>query len=222
MKISSKYILVKLDRIDKNIIRALQNNGRMQNNDLAREIGLSPSSCLRRVKLLEEAGVIQNYTAVVDPQKIGFQLLLFSRIWLVGQDAETIDSFIEAMKELPQVMECYIILGECDAMLKVVVPRWAFMVMVMPYPVTVLWRVGSPAVQSQMGRPTKERFHSLTDGSGPTSGVGSGRSSREARLRTTASIWSRVGAAGGVLGLGVLSVGVGGCHWHPASSWRLA
>ena len=122
MKLSSNFISVKLDRTDKNIIRALQHNGRMQNNDLAREIGLSPSSCLRRVKLLEEAGVIQNYTTVVDPQKIGLQLLLFSRIWLVGQDAETIDCFIEAMKELPQVMECYIILGECDAMLKVVVP----------------------------------------------------------------------------------------------------
>lgn len=122
MKLSSKFISVKLDRIDKNIIRALQNNGRMQNNDLACEIGLSPSSCLRRVKLLEEAGVIQNYTTVVDPQKVGLQLILFSRIWLVGQDAETIDCFIEAMKELPQVMECYIILGECDAMLKVVVP----------------------------------------------------------------------------------------------------
>ncbi|MGE8558997.1 MAG: Lrp/AsnC family transcriptional regulator [Acinetobacter sp.] len=122
MKISSKYVSAKLDRIDKNIIRALQNNGRMQNNDLAREIGLSPSSCLRRVKLLEEAGVIQSYTTVVDPQKIGLQLILFSRIWLTGQDAETIDTFIEAMKELAQVMECYIILGECDAMLKVVVP----------------------------------------------------------------------------------------------------
>ena len=122
MKLYSKSVLVKLDRIDKNIIRALQNNGRMQNNDLAREIGLSPSSCLRRVKLLEEAGVIQNYTTVVDPQKIGLQLILFSRIWLTGQDAETIDTFIEAMKELPQVMECYIILGVCDAMLKVVVP----------------------------------------------------------------------------------------------------
>ena len=103
MKLSSKSISVKLDRIDKSIIRELQNNGRMQNNDLAREIGLSPSSCLRRVKILEDAGVIQNYTTVVDPQKIG-------------------DTFIEAMKELPQVMECYIILGECDAMLKVVVP----------------------------------------------------------------------------------------------------
>lgn len=122
MKLSSKSVSVKLDRIDKNIIQALQNNGRMQNSDLAREIGLSPSSCLRRVKLLEEAGVIQSYTTVVDPQKIGLQLILFSRIWLTGQDAETIDTFIEAMKELPQVMECYIILGECDAMLKVVVP----------------------------------------------------------------------------------------------------
>ena len=121
MKILSKSISVKLDRIDKSIIRCLQKNGRIQNNDLAKEIGLSPSSCLRRVKLFEEAHVIQNYTTVVDPQKIGLQLILFSRIWLVGQDAETIDTFIEAMKELPQVMECYIILGECDAMLKVVV-----------------------------------------------------------------------------------------------------
>lgn len=69
MKISSKTILIKLDRIDKNIIQALQANGRIQNNDLAREIGLSPSSCLRRVRLLEEAKVIQNYTTVVDPQK---------------------------------------------------------------------------------------------------------------------------------------------------------
>lgn len=122
MKILSKSISVKLDRTDKTIIQALQKNGRIQNNDLAREIGLSASSCLRRVKILEEAGVIQHYTAVVDPQKIGLQLILFSRIWLVGQDAETIDTFIEAMRELPQVMECYIILGECDAMLKVVVP----------------------------------------------------------------------------------------------------
>jgi len=122
MKLSSKSVHMKLDRIDKNIIHHLQSNGRIQNNDLAREIGLSPSSCLRRVKLLEDAGIIQSYTTVVDQQKIGFQLILFSRIWLVGQDAETIDTFIEAMKELPQVMECYIILGECDAMLKVVVP----------------------------------------------------------------------------------------------------
>ena len=122
MKQINKSISIKLDRIDKNIILHLQQNGRIQNNDLAKQVGLSPSSCLRRVKLLEEAGVIQSYTTLVDPQKVGFSLILFSRIWLIGQDAETIDCFIEAMKELPQVMECYIILGECDAMLKVVVP----------------------------------------------------------------------------------------------------
>lgn len=122
MKIQRTSVSIKLDRIDKNIIRHLQQYGRIQNNDLAEHIGLSPSSCLRRVKLLEEAGVIQNYTTIVDAQKVGLNLILFSRIWLVGQDAETIDGFIEAMKELPQVMECYIILGECDAMLKVVVP----------------------------------------------------------------------------------------------------
>ena len=122
MKQINKSISIKLDRIDKNIILHLQQNGRIQNNDLVKQVGLSPSSCLRRVKLLEEAGVIQSYTTLVDPQKVGFSLILFSRIWLIGQDAETIDCFIEAMKELPQVMECYIILGECDAMLKVVVP----------------------------------------------------------------------------------------------------
>ncbi|MHA3048169.1 Lrp/AsnC family transcriptional regulator [Acinetobacter sp. ANC 4641] len=122
MKQINNSISIKLDRIDKNIILHLQQNGRIQNNDLAKQVGLSPSSCLRRVKLLEEAGVIRGYTTLVDPQKVGFSLILFSRIWLIGQDAETIDCFIEAMKELPQVMECYIILGECDAMLKVVVP----------------------------------------------------------------------------------------------------
>src|SRR5690606_36610861 len=108
MKISTKSMRVKLDGIDTNIIPQLQANGLIQNNDRAREIGLSPSSCLRRVKLLEDSGVILNYTTIVDQQKIGFQLILFSCIWLVGQDAETIDTFIEAMKELPQVTECYI------------------------------------------------------------------------------------------------------------------
>lgn len=121
MKLNKPSISIKLDRIDRSIIRHLQENGRIQNNDLANHIGLSPSSCLRRVKLLEEAGVIHSYTTIIDPHKVGLQLILFSRIWLVGQDAETVDCFIEAMKELPQVMECYIILGECDAMLKVVV-----------------------------------------------------------------------------------------------------
>ena len=73
MKISSKSVRVKLDRIDKNIIYHLQANGRIQNNDLAREIGLSPSSCLRRVKLLEDAGVIR-----ITPPSLIHRKLVFS------------------------------------------------------------------------------------------------------------------------------------------------
>lgn len=110
-----------LDEIDKRILRALQKDGRMQNVELAREAGLSPSPCLRRVRLLEEAGVIDRYVAVLNPAKVDLSLSLFARVWLTAQDAETIDHFMDAMKRLPQVVECYIMLGESDALLRVVV-----------------------------------------------------------------------------------------------------
>jgi len=110
-----------LDDIDKRILRALQRDGRLQNVELAKEVGLSPSPCLRRVKLLEEAGIIDRYVAVLNSSKIGLSLSMFARVWLTAQDAETIDHFMDAMKQLPQVMECYIMLGESDALLRVVV-----------------------------------------------------------------------------------------------------
>ncbi|MBN9526396.1 MAG: Lrp/AsnC family transcriptional regulator [Alphaproteobacteria bacterium] len=110
-----------IDATDKRILRALQRDGRLQNIDLAREVGLSPSPCLRRVRLLEEAGVIDRYVAVIAPAKVGLPLSLFVRVWLTAQDAETIDIFIAAMEQLPQVLECYIMLGESDALLRVAV-----------------------------------------------------------------------------------------------------
>src|SRR6187551_2826700 len=110
----------KLDEIDKRILRALQRDGRLSNVELANEIGLSPSPCLRRVRLLEEAGVIDRYVAVLDPAKIGLKMTFFARVWLKAQDAETIERFLEAIEELPEVVECYIMLGDCDAMLRVV------------------------------------------------------------------------------------------------------
>lgn len=112
---------MKLDEIDRSILRALQEDGRLQNVELARKVGLSPSPCLRRVKLLEEAGIIDRYVAVLDPVRIGVGMSLFARVWLMAQDAETIDHFMAAMKRLPQVMECYIMLGESDALLRVAV-----------------------------------------------------------------------------------------------------
>jgi DNA-binding Lrp family transcriptional regulator len=112
---------MRLDEIDRRILRALQRDGRIQNVELAKEVGLSPSPCLRRVKLLEDAGIIDRYVAVVNPVKAGLPLSMFARVWLVAQDAETIDRFIAAMKKLPEVMECYIMLGESDALLRVAV-----------------------------------------------------------------------------------------------------
>jgi Lrp/AsnC family transcriptional regulator, leucine-responsive regulatory protein len=110
-----------LDEIDKRIIRELQRDGRIQNNELAKRVGLSPSPCLRRVRLLEEAGIVSRYVAIIDPAKIGLRLSMFARVWLTAQDAETIDLFIAAMRRLPEVVECYIMLGESDALLRVVV-----------------------------------------------------------------------------------------------------
>jgi Lrp/AsnC family leucine-responsive transcriptional regulator len=112
---------MRLDELDKRILRALQRDGRLQNVELAKEVGLSPSPCLRRVRLLEEAGIIDRYVAVLKPEKVGLPLSMFARVWLTAQDAETIDHFMEAMKKLPQVMECYIMLGESDALLRVAV-----------------------------------------------------------------------------------------------------
>ncbi len=93
----------------------------MQNIELAAKVGLSPSPCLRRVKLLEEAGVIERYVALVDASKIGMGLTVFARVWLTGQDAETVDHFTDEVRRLPQVVECHLMAGDCDFILRVVV-----------------------------------------------------------------------------------------------------
>lgn len=109
-----------LDGIDKHILRALQRDGRQQNVELAKEVGLSPSSCLRRVRLLEESGVIERYVAVLDGSKIGAGLSLFARVWFKAQDADTIKRFTEAVDAMPEVVECHLMAGECDALLRIV------------------------------------------------------------------------------------------------------
>ena len=111
---------MKLDAIDRRILHALQRNGRLQNVELAHEIGLSPSPCLRRVRLLEEAGVIERYVAVLNAAKVGKGLTVFARVWLKGQDAETVDHFTDAIRQLPEVVECHLMAGDCDFLLRVV------------------------------------------------------------------------------------------------------
>jgi Lrp/AsnC family transcriptional regulator, leucine-responsive regulatory protein len=112
--------MTKLDNIDRRILRMLQRDGRLQNVELAERVGLSPSPCLRRVKMLEEAGVIERYVAVLDASKIGVGLTFFARVWLRGQDSETVDQFVEEVKRLPQVVECHLMAGDCDFLLRIV------------------------------------------------------------------------------------------------------
>jgi DNA-binding Lrp family transcriptional regulator len=110
----------KLDAIDRRILQALQENGRMANVELAEKIGLSPSPCLRRVKMLEESGVIERYVALLDASKIGAGLTVFARVWLTGQDSATVEHFTEAVRRLPQIVECHLMAGDCDFLLRVV------------------------------------------------------------------------------------------------------
>jgi Lrp/AsnC family leucine-responsive transcriptional regulator len=111
---------LELDATDLKILRVLQQDGRLQNLELAQTVGLSPSPCLRRVRRLEQEGVIQRYVALLDPVKVGIGLTVFARVSLIAQDADTVERFAEAMRQLTQVVECHIMAGECDALLRVV------------------------------------------------------------------------------------------------------
>lgn len=111
---------MQLDAIDRHILNALQRDARLQNVELAKEVGLSPSPCLRRVRLLEEAGVIERYVAVLNAAKIGKGLTVFTRVWLTGQDAGTVNNFTEAVLRLPEVVECHLMAGDCDFLLRIV------------------------------------------------------------------------------------------------------
>ena len=114
-------MLLHLDEVDKRILAVLQEDGRIQNVDLAQKVGLSPSPCLRRVRLLEEAGVIKRYVALLDASKVNAGLTVFARVWLKGQDEKMVESFITAIKHRPEVQECHLMAGDCDFLLRVVV-----------------------------------------------------------------------------------------------------
>lgn len=111
---------MKLDAIDKRILGALQRNGRMQNTELAQEVGLSASPCLRRVKLLEDEGIIDRYVALLKPSKIGMRLPIFVRVTLDRQDKDTVEHFAAEVARLPEVMECHLMSGNYDYLLRVV------------------------------------------------------------------------------------------------------
>jgi DNA-binding Lrp family transcriptional regulator len=109
-----------LDTIDLQILDALQADGRMTNVDLARQVGLTAPPCLRRVKALEDRGVIRAYHAAIDPAALGYTITVFAMVSLRSQAEADLRAFEEHIAELPEVRECHMLNGEIDFILKVV------------------------------------------------------------------------------------------------------
>ncbi|MEK9753227.1 MAG: Lrp/AsnC family transcriptional regulator [Rhodospirillaceae bacterium] len=115
-----KSLKFNLDEIDRRILAALQGNAKLRNVELAEAVGLSASPCLRRVKHMEETGVIRGYATLVDPQAIGLPVSVFVQVTLEKQIEASLESFEARIATWPEVMECYLMTGDADYLLRVV------------------------------------------------------------------------------------------------------
>lgn len=112
-----------MDKIDKNILAVLQQNCEISNNDLAEKVGLSPSPCFRRVRLLEEKGYIKKKVALLNADKLGFKLTVIIMVGLNSHKPQLMREFEAQIKLLPEVVQCYLITGQsADYLLKIIVP----------------------------------------------------------------------------------------------------
>lgn len=116
----AKTSKIELTAMDRKILRALQQDGRMTIQALAEGVGVSASSCLRRIRQMEEAGIIAAYSATVDQKAVGLPVSVFISIKLERQRAHELDAFGEAISRWPEVMECYLMTGQFDFLLRVV------------------------------------------------------------------------------------------------------
>lgn len=111
---------MQLDPTDRRILTVLQHEGRISNADLSERVALSPSACHRRVQRLETEGFIAGYVALVDPRRIGKPTTVFVEITLNGQSDEVLDGFEKAVARIPDVLECHLMAGSADYLLKLV------------------------------------------------------------------------------------------------------
>lgn len=115
---------IKLDKIDLKILRDLQDNGRMTNVELARNAGISPPPCLRRMRALEETGCIRGYHADLDAEALGFGVTVFANVGLNSQAEADLVAFEQRVSEFDEVRECHMLAGETDFVLKIVATDW--------------------------------------------------------------------------------------------------
>jgi len=111
-----------LDQTDARILKHLQKDGRISNQDLADKVSLSPSACLRRVRRLEQDGIIDGYAALLNPTAVGRASNIFIEITLSSQSEAVLEAFETAIAKVPDVMECYLMAGEADYLVRVAVP----------------------------------------------------------------------------------------------------
>lgn len=116
-----KAEVLKLDRADRAILSVLQTEGRIANSALAERVSLSESACLRRMRALEESGLIEGYAAVLNQERAGCPVNVFVNITLDRQDQTDLQAFEQAVRKIPEVMECYLMTGDYDYLLRVVV-----------------------------------------------------------------------------------------------------
>lgn len=113
---------MQLDKIDKLILSELQANAKISNLELAEKISLSPTPCARRVKRLEESGIVKQHVTLLDPEKLGLNLMAMISVTMDRHTADRFDKFELAASELPEVMECYVVTGQdSDFLIKVLV-----------------------------------------------------------------------------------------------------
>lgn len=113
---------VSFDATDRRILRALQEDATISSSDLAAKIGLSQAPCWRRIRRLEEAGVIRKRAAILDRHSVGLPVLIFTTVRLATHAARTLQEFEEAIRAFPEVIECYKLMGANDHLLKIAVP----------------------------------------------------------------------------------------------------
>ena len=114
-----------LDNFDKNLLSTLQKDGRISNVELAEAVNLSESACLRRVRALEEKGFIDRFVALLDQKRVGLTDTVFVHIVLKREEKSELLAFEEAVKEIPEILECYLMTGEFDYLLHIVVANMA-------------------------------------------------------------------------------------------------
>lgn len=115
---------IKLDKIDRKILKDLQTNGRITNVELAKNAGISAPPCLRRVRSLEESGFIKGYYARIEPQALGYGITVFALVRLTSQAEMDLKAFEDTCRSWPLVRECHMLSGEVDFMLRIVAKDW--------------------------------------------------------------------------------------------------